>query len=267
MTKRVRPQDNTDIPKRAIGYIRVSTEEQGMEDRYGIEAQQEAIAKYASENGYEVVDYRIEMESGTVFDDKRPVWNNILYGDVTNPPIQAVIAFKSDRISRNMKFYFYWLVVLERRGIKLLSANEQFQEGDDMANIYRALALFVAEQERKNILLRTSKGRNVKAASGAYGGGRPPYGYKAVNKQLVIDEDERKIVEYVFKRLGEGVPCLTIADELTDMGYRTRKGTHFHDTNIRSIRDNWPLYKGMYRYGPGAPWVKGVHEPILKTED
>ena len=30
-----------------------------------------------------------------------------------------------------------------------------FSEGDDFANIYRSLLMFVAEQERKNIALRT----------------------------------------------------------------------------------------------------------------
>lgn len=32
---------------------------------------------------------------------------------------------------------------------------EHFSEGDDFANIYRSLLMFVAEQERKNIALRT----------------------------------------------------------------------------------------------------------------
>lgn len=36
----------------------------------------------------------------------------------------------------------------------------------DFANIYRSLLMFVAEQERKNIALRTSKGRQLKAQCG-----------------------------------------------------------------------------------------------------
>ena len=69
-----------------------------------------------------------------------------------------------------------------------------------MANIYRALLLFVAEQERKNIALRTSKGRSVKARCGGYSGGRTPYGYKVVNGVLTINPEEEPIVKRVLKK-------------------------------------------------------------------
>ena len=59
---------------------------------------------------------------------------------------------------------------------------------------------------------------------------------------------------------------LTIADELTELGYKTRKGTRFQNTSVRSIINNRPLYEGMYKYGKTMNWVKGVHEPILKAE-
>ena len=37
--------------KNAIGYIRVSTEAQAADDKYGIEAQKEKILAYANDNG------------------------------------------------------------------------------------------------------------------------------------------------------------------------------------------------------------------------
>ena len=57
--------------------------------------------------------------------------NKILYDeDISNPPFEAVIAFKSDRVARDTKLYFYYLYVLEKRNIKLLSTQEVFPEGD-----------------------------------------------------------------------------------------------------------------------------------------
>lgn len=249
--------------KNAIGYIRVSTEQQAEEEKYGIDVQKQAILLYANNNGYNIVDWKIDKMSGVK--DNRPALNEILNGDViSNPPIEAVIVFKNDRLARDTKLYFYYLYSLEKKNIKLLSTKEEFVEGDDMANIYRALIQFVAEQERKNIALRTSKGRSVKARCGGYSGGRCPYGYKVKEGCLVINDEERPIVEYVFKRYAEGTPMLTIADELNDLGYRTRKGTKFQNTSVRSIVKNRPLYEGMYKYGKTMNWVKGVHEPILK---
>jgi site-specific DNA recombinase len=251
--------------KNAVGYIRVSTEQQASDDKFGIDAQKQAVLFYADNNGYNIVDWKIDEVSGAK--DDRPALNDVLYGDnVTNPPIEAVIVFKNDRLARDTKLYFYYLYTLEKKNIKLLSTKEEFQEGSDFANIYRALLQFVAEQERKNIALRTGKGRSLKAACGGYSGGRVPYGYKAVGGRLVINEEERPIVEYVFKEHKAGKPMLTIADELNELGFKSRKGTRFHNTSVRSIINNKPFYQGMYKYGKTMNWVQGVHEPILDNE-
>lgn len=248
--------------KNAVGYIRVSTLEQAEDDRFGIDVQKQEILLYANNNGFNVVDWKIDKMSGAK--DDRPALNEILYGEeVSNPPFEAVIVFKNDRLARDTKLYFYYLYTLEKKGIKLLSTKEEFAEGSEFANIYRALLQFVAEQERKNIAIRTGKGRSMKAQCGGYSGGRAPYGYKVENGRLVINEDERPIVEHVFKRIDEGAPMLTVADELNDMGFRTRKGTRFQNTSVRSIVNNRLVYEGMYKYGD-MNWVRGVHEPILK---
>lgn len=250
--------------KNAIGYIRVSTEAQAADDKFGTDAQKEKILVYANEHGYNIVQWFCDEMSGV--SDERPELNKILYApEICNPPFEAVIAYKSDRVARDTKLYFYYLYVLEKRNIKLISTQEDFPEGD-FANIYRALMLFVAEQERKNIALRTGSGRKVKAAAGGYSGGRVAYGYKVEGGRLVINEEERPIVEFVFRERAKGTPMLTIADTLHELGYRTRKGTRFQTSSIRSILNNEPLYRGMYKYGDMVGYVKGVHEPILKEE-
>lgn len=254
------------IFRNAIGYIRVSTDGQATEDKHGIEAQKQAILLYANDHQYNIVDWKVDTISGAK--DDRPALNEVLYGDnVTNPPFEAVIVFKNDRLARDTKLYFYYLYVLEKKNIKLLSVKEEFNEGNDFANIYRALLQFVAEQERKNIALRTSKGRSIKASCGGYSGGRCPYGYKIIDHRLIINDEEKPIVEYVFQEYAKGKPMLTIADDLNDLGYKTRKGTKFQNTSVRSIINNKQLYLGFYKYGQSMNYVKGVHDPILKEED
>lgn len=248
--------------KNAIGYIRVSTAEQAKDEKFGIDVQKQAILLYANNNGYNIVDWKIDEISGAK--DDRPALNEILYGDiVTNPPYEAVIVFKNDRLARDTKLYFYYLYTLEKKNIKLLSTKEEFSEGNDFANIYRALLQFVAEQERKNIAIRTSRGRSIKAQCGGYSGGKCPYGYRVANGRLVINEDERPIVEFIFKRREEGMPMLRIAEALEESGYKTRRGGRFQVSTIKSILSNEPLYRGQYKYGKEMNWVPGVHEAIL----
>lgn len=245
----------------AIGYIRVSTEEQSADDKYGIETQRRVISSYASENGFVVVKWMVDTISGAK--DGRPELDRILYKPDELPEHEAVIVFKNDRIARDTKLYFYYLYVLEKRNVKLISTQEQFSEGDDFANIYRSLLMFVAEQERKNIALRTGKGRSLKARCGGYAGGNRPYGYTVKNGTLVVDSDERPIVETVFREHDiEHATLEDICESLSALGYHTRKGKRFQPSTVRSILSNRKFYEGMYKYG-NMEWVRGVHDPIL----
>lgn len=261
----VADENRPDIPKpiAAVGYIRVSTKQQGGEDRMGRDAQKQAIEKYAEENNYCIVRWYTDEVSGV--SDKREAFNEILYGgELEEAGVQAVIAFKSDRIARDIKLYFYYLFVLEKRNIKLLSVNERFEDDEyGLANVFRSLMLFVAEQERKNITIRTSGGRKVKAEQGGYAGGKTPYGYTVFNKRMVIDEKEAEIVRMIFWLRSQGCVMQEICDIINDKGYRTRAGHTFTSTQISRILSYKPVYEGFYRYGNMDKWVKGQHEPIL----
>lgn len=248
--------------KNAIGYIRVSTEEQSTDDKYGIETQKQAIADYAANNDYGIVHWAIDTISGVK--DNRPEFDKILYRPEEFPTFEAVIVFKNDRAARDTKLYFYYFYTLEKRNVLLLSTEEHFSEGDDFANIYRSLLMFVAEQERKNIALRTGKGRSLKAKCGGYSGGRVAYGYAVSDGKLIVNQSEKPMVSLIFEEHDQhNKPMTEISDILYANGYRTRKGGRFQVSTIKGILSNRPLYKGMYRYGKEMDWVKGVHEPIL----
>lgn len=257
--------------KYAVGYIRVSTEEQAADDRFGIEAQKREILLYADNHGYTIAKWYTDHISGT--SDDRPEWNKILSGEeVTNPPYEAVIAFKSDRIARDMKLYFYYLYVLEKRNVQMVSTQEDFE--GEFANVYRALMLFVAEQERKNIALRTGSGRKIKAAAGGYSGGRCPYGYKVENGKLVIEPSEAIAVRliYAFYRNNPSTlkPYKTmqeISDFLYDNGFRSRKDGRYSTGTICNILKYSELYHGKYKYGKSTAYVEGQHEPILTNDE
>ena len=180
--------------------------------------------------------------------------------------MDAVIAYKSDRIALDIKLYFYYLFVLERKRIKLISVSEQFDDDSGLSTVFRALMLFVAEQERKNIATRTTMGRKVKAGQGGYSGGRVPYGYAVADHRLVVDPDEAQIIRSVYALRSYGYTMRNIAETLNDRGFRTRRGGLFGASGVQSILENQRTYEGYYRYGKDGTWVKGQHEPILTTE-
>lgn len=254
-----------DIPDRkiAVGYIRVSTKQQAGEDRMGRDAQKEAISNYANENGYVIARWYTDETSGVK--EHREALDEILFTDeLEEAGVQAVIAYKSDRFARDIKLYFYYLFTLEKRHISLLSVNERFDDDEyGLSSVYRSLMLFVAEQERKNITMRTMAGRKVKAQKGGYAGGKRPYGYNVFGHKLVIDEDEANIVRLVFLLREQNCTMQEISDILNDRGYKTRRNGYFGASQISSILKNEKFYQGFYKYGDMDKYIKGQHEPII----
>lgn len=250
--------------KNAIGYIRISTEQQVGEDKFGIESQKSLIMEYCQKNDMQISDWYIdEGESGVK--ESRPRLDELLYGEIKNPPVECLVVAKSDRVARDIKLYYYFMMLLEKKGMKLISATEEVVNDDTgLGNVYKALMLFVAEQERKNITKRTSGGRKIKANQGGYSGGRPPYGYKPVDKKFVIVPEEAEVVRYIINAKESGATFQEICDHLNSLGKTNRSGTKFSISTIQVIVGNKKLYQGYYRYGNSMDWVKGVHEPILK---
>lgn len=251
--------------KNVVAYCRVSTDGQAGEDKFGIEAQKSQIMEYCAKNDMQISEWYIdEGESGVK--ENRPQLDRLLFGEVSNPPVEAIVVYKSDRIARDIKLYFYYMMLLQKKGIELISATEPIVDDESgLGNVYRTLMLFVAEQERKNITKRTSSGRKVKAARGGYAGGRPPFGYEVKDKRLVIAPDEAEVVCEVFMMRESGATYQQIVDALNEEGKTNKSGGRFSISTIQVILGNEQLYRGMYRYGKNAAWVQGQHEPILKA--
>ena len=248
--------------KNVVAYIRVSTDGQCGDDKFGLEVQREQIIAYCAKNDMNILKwYTDEGESGA---KERPGFDEIVYGEVSNPPYEAVVVAKSDRVARDINIYYYYKMLLVKKDVKLISIAEDFGQFGVFASMLEAFTLCVAEMERDNINKRTSSGRKAKASKGGYSGGRPPYGYSPLNGKLVIVPEEAEVVRFVIESKDSGKTYQTICDLLNDMGKTNRSGTKFSISTLQVIIDNKPLYQGMYRYGKDSEWVEGEHEPILK---
>ena len=245
-----------------IAYIRVSTDGQVGEDKFGLDRQVEIIEDYCRKNDMVIVKwFRDEGESGA---KERPGFDEIVYGEVSNPPYEAVVVAKTDRVARDINVYYYYKMMLMKKDIKLISIAEDFGQFGVFANMLEAFTLCVAEMERDNITKRTSGGRKVKASKGGYSGGRAPMGYKVQNGGLVINEEEVPAVKRIFELRDAGTVLLDIVDILNKEGYLTRNGKKFVLSTVQSVVNNRKTYEGYYHYGKNGEWVKGQHEAILK---
>lgn len=245
---------------KVVAYMRVSTDGQTGEDKFGLDAQRETIIKFCESKDYEIVEWYIDTISGAK--EYRPEFDRLLseVGDIAS----AVVVAKNDRIARDVYIYFAYKNELRKKNVEVISVAEDFGALGSYAVILDAMLAAIAEVERRNINSRTSGGRTQKAKQGGYSGGRVPYGYSASNHQLIVNEDEAKLVRGIYELRGKGVTMKSIAEMINAKGYRTRKGGEFSIANIQSILSNENTYKGMYKYG-NSDWVLGEHQAILEV--
>lgn len=250
--------------KNVIGYIRVSTDGQAKDDKFGLDVQREQIEEYCKKNDMVIVKwYTDEGESGA---KERPGFDEIVYGEVSNPPYEAVIVAKSDRVARDINIYYYYKMLLIKKNIKLISIAEDFGQFGVFASMLEAFTLCVAEMERDNINKRTSAGRIVKSSRGGYSGGRTPYGYEPKHGKMVIVENQAKVVRLIFELKNSGKTYQQVVDTLNEQGYVNKSGGKWAISSVQVVLGNEKTYRGFYKYGKNGEWVQGEHEPILVDE-
>lgn len=85
-------------PLRVLGYVRVSTREQG-DTRLGLDAQRHALTSAAERHGWSLIEIRREVASGRSL-DRRPVLADLLTR-VRAGKADALAVARLDRLSRN----------------------------------------------------------------------------------------------------------------------------------------------------------------------
>ena len=256
--------------KKVAAYIRVSTDGQIGEDKYGLDSQREDIVKYCAANDMEIIEwYSDEGFSGAKY---RPGFDEIAFGeDMQNPPFEAVVVAKLDRVARDVYVYFTYKGILKRKGVELISVADNYDAfgvGAVYVPMLEAFTATMAQLERDNITKRTSGGRRIKAARGGYSGGRAPMGYKVENGCLVINEEEAEVVRFIMERKHAGRTMISTVDAVNEAGFKTRNGKPFVISTVQSIWNNERTYWGWYRYGKDSTgWVRGQHKPILTGEE
>jgi len=90
--------------KRAVIYCRVSTKEQ-VEEGNSLVSQERLCREYALKEGYEVVEVFIENGESAKTADRKELQRMLALCTTKKDFIHAVIAYKVDRISRNIADY------------------------------------------------------------------------------------------------------------------------------------------------------------------
>ena len=246
----------------AAGYLRVSTEGQIGEERFGLEAQREAVEAYAKAEGYEVAEWYVdEAVSGATLD--RPELTRLL--NDAGGKFAFVIVAKMDRIARDLMAQLWIEKELLRGDVELISVAEPFR-GQDPANVlFRQIIGAFAQFERARIAERMAGGRKQKARGGGYAGGGAPIGYTAEKgaKVLALDAEKAETVRRVFELAdtNPGASLEALTRLLNAEGHTTAQGAQFKKMTVKRILDRREFYAGTYTYA--GIEAEGRHDAII----
>ena len=129
-------------------------------------------------------------------------------------------------------------------GVNLICVEDGIDSSKDSGKLMISILSAVAEIERENILVQTMEGRKQKAREGKWNGGFAPYGYKLVNGNLEIAEDEVEAVKIIFdKYVNTQLGVSGIAKYLNNAGFKknlrgNNKYEFFTPHLIKIILDN-----------------------------
>jgi len=214
-----------------VAYIRVSTDKQGRSG-LGIEAQREAIARFAEAEGLQLIAEHIEVETGKGADalERRPVLAQAI-AEARKAKVPVVVA-KLCRLSRDVAF----IAGLMASRVSFIATELGADADPFMLHIYAALA----EKERALISDRTKAALSAKRAQGAKLGNRTnlkeAQAKSAAANKAGADAFAEKVLPIIRSLQATGVTTTrAIAQALNARGIPTARGGEWHASTVSNV--------------------------------
>jgi DNA invertase Pin-like site-specific DNA recombinase len=217
----------------AIGYIRVSTDQQA--DRgVSLDAQRERVRAMAIVQGAELLDVIVDGgESAKSMN--RPGLQRVL-ALVNAGKVKAVIVAKLDRLTRSVKDLCELLALFEKRGVALISVAESLDTASAAGRLVITIMGAVSQWEREAIGERTREALRHKRGKGERVG-NIPYGFRLAGdgKHLEPYPGEQAVLSAIHNLRRGGQTLRGIAAALNRQGHRTRCGSEWRLESVVRI--------------------------------
>ncbi len=248
--------------RRCALYTRKSTDE-GLDMAFNsLDAQREACEAYVASQrgeGWVVVNDRYDDGGFSGGSLERPGLKRLL-NDIQAGLIDCVVVYKIDRLTRALMDFSKLVDLFDKHGVTFVSVTQSFNTTSSMGRLTLNILLSFAQFERE---LGSERVRDKIAASkrrGIWTGGVVPLGYKAINRQLIIEPAEAAIVERIFKRFVVNRSIVKVLRELDADHIKQRSGRPFDKVVLHKILKN-RTYRGLTVHKKDA--FPGQHEAII----
>jgi DNA invertase Pin-like site-specific DNA recombinase len=234
--------------RRPALYVRESTKRQGKDDRFGPEiqrhAQREAIERFGMR---EPVRTYTDLVSGT--NVLRRSDFRLMVGDARAKAFDVLLVYDVSRFARNETDAWVYLDALRDAGVAVYFCDPDIltMVDDDWRDQVGAEINAAAAYSRR-LSRNITRALERKWAAGAQGG-RPPFGYRRIDKAYLEPNEDAPIRALVFELYATATFTFEqLVDELNSRGH-TMSGGPFTRSALRDILTN-PVVIGTLRRNP-----------------
>jgi site-specific DNA recombinase len=214
----------------AIGYIRVSTQDQANEG-ISLEAQRARITSWCHANDYELVEiFEDAGLSGKDMDGREGIQAAMKAAKKG----MALVAYSLSRLSRSARDMIDLGETLKRRGVNLVSLTEKIDTTSAAGEMFFGILAVFAQFERKQVGERTKAALAHKKAKGEKYG-PVPFGYEEVEGRLLEVRSEALSVATILRMRRSGMSYHRIADRLNEDGITGKRGGQWHASTVRYV--------------------------------
>ncbi len=183
-----------------ILYGRLSQEDDRMGDSNSVINQRLLLEKYAKDNGFENTLFLADDGySGTNFD--RPSWKQI-EEMIERGEVETLIVKDLSRLGREyLQVGYYTELYFPRMGVRFIAVNDGVDSLVESSNDFNPIRNWANELHAKDSSKKVRAVKKLQAERGERLGGRPPYGYKKIDKdskEITPDEEAAAVVKRIF---------------------------------------------------------------------
>lgn len=210
------------IKLRVAAYCRVSSDSE--DQRNSFAAQNAYYTEFiASKENWTLVDIYADGGITGTSAKKRPDFQRLLT-DCRKGRIDKVLAKSISRFARNTKDCLEITRELKALGISVVFEEQNIDTSMVSGEMLTAVFAACAQAESQSISKNLKWSYQKRMESGNFITQKYPFGYRLVDGQLVIDEDEAAIVQKIFHLYLCGWSTVDISEEINKMGIPTRDG-------------------------------------------
>lgn len=213
--------EEQDTKIRCAAYCRVSSDSEDQLNSFMAQTRYYEKAFEGSETEQLVDIYADEGITGTR-EDKRDEFQRMI-NDCRRGKIDRIYTKSISRFSRNTRDCLKNVRELKSLGITILFEKENIDTDNMTDEMMITIMGGLAQEETTSISQNMRWSIQKRMKNGTYKNATPPFGFKKVNGDLEVDENQMQIVRQMFEWYVSGYGLQAIADKLNSMNIQSGK--------------------------------------------